>query len=439
MKKIFTLIIFLGSFLYSCELCSLGKPMADVDIFLDVCSKDIRSLTLTYSLSKQFSEQLISSNKSMDKLVNSVDNIFLDNALYLELYIPDFKSRISENQIIKSIKSYGSRIENGRVVFTVVLGEFKFKRGLKGIIFNFNDSSGNFIFFINKQIVISPFSNVYLKDSSRIYTSKAVLFFQGNEIGGLDVYEHKADSSIFDIFEKITGYYVDYYRMISQQLEEKLSGSSGFTGLFVLFFMSIIYGIFHSLAPGHGKSLVGLYATSEIGGYAKSLKIAFIISISHILSSYLIASILFFFSKEIIFSASYENLFTMFVGVSIVILSLLGIRKRFSLNNSCGCSSCCMNKQDTVFAISIGLMPCIGVVMFFILVYKFGDFYSGLFSALGIFVGMFLIMSISSCFGFLIKSKFLEKFDVYRKAIEVIVFILLLMFGVLMFFSALLA
>lgn len=165
-----------------------------------------------------------------------------------------------------------------------------------------------------------------------------------------------------------------------------------------LILISFIYGIIHSIGPGHGKSLVASFFLKEKHPLKKSLILSVIISVIHTGSAVVLSFLLFFVLTSIkgMFRIKMQSYFMAASGLLILIIGILflflKIFRKNPKNNIEEKHS--KNGNLILIGVSAGIVPCPASLMIMLLALSKNIICIGLTSVLSISLGMFFLLTI---------------------------------------------
>ena len=171
------------------------------------------------------------------------------------------------------------------------------------------------------------------------------------------------------------------------------------TALLFLFMASFIYGVIHSVGPGHGKALAFSYFSSQKSSYFEAFIISLATAFVHIFGA-LILVVISVFLLESVMNRFMEDSISYITSLSAVIIMFLALyilyRKLAKKSSSCACCSVELKtttfmtkpnnninfikttlnkpvilqarskKQDLIFVLTAGIIPCPGTVLLFV-------------------------------------------------------------------------
>jgi ABC-type nickel/cobalt efflux system permease component RcnA len=93
--------------------------------------------------------------------------------------------------------------------------------------------------------------------------------------------------------------------------------------MFALALVSLLYGIFHALGPGHGKTIISTFFLAKDAKLRHSLMAGFLMALIHAVSAITIVFALFFIVRGV-FSIGFENASKIVQTVSFGVIALIG-------------------------------------------------------------------------------------------------------------------
>ncbi len=165
-------------------------------------------------------------------------------------------------------------------------------------------------------------------------------------------------------------------------------------GIFII--MSMVYGIVHSLGPGHGKSLVASFFMKEKYPLKKSLTMAAIVSIIHIGSAIILSFLLYFILTGIkgMLRIKMQGYFMAASGILITIMGLIFLGLKILKASEIKSETRFKNKNFLLVGISAGIVPCPVTLTVMLFSLSKGVPILGIVSAVSISVGMFMLISL---------------------------------------------
>ncbi len=167
------------------------------------------------------------------------------------------------------------------------------------------------------------------------------------------------------------------------------------TALFFIFLFAFLYGIFHSLGPGHGKVFVFSYILTEKPKIGKAIFTSYAIAFVHGLSGLIVALVIALSLKTYASEASnIDSTSRLISQISYGIIIILGValflksllKKEHNHKHSGKLSS-------LPFILSVGAVPCPGTIIIVTFLSSLGLLKIGIFSAFFIILGMGITIS----------------------------------------------
>ena len=201
--------------------------------------------------------------------------------------------------------------------------------------------------------------------------------------------------------------------------------------LLFLLFASFSYGVLHALGPGHGKALAFSYFSSQKSSYFQAFVISLATAFVHIIGALILVLISVFVLQSVLnkFMENSVSYITSFSAVIIMLLSLYILYRKLNKKSHTCCScnidlnstsfsidSSNMNfiktnankpvintqrskKQDLLFVLFAGIIPCPGTVLLFVYAFLLKTYFSVLLASIAISLGMALVIFASSFLG----------------------------------------
>ena len=246
------------------------------------------------------------------------------------------------------------------------------------------------------------------------------------------------DKSYYKCLKETLSKYTDKIKNSLQSIEKENSLSK----MLLLLGFSFLYGFFHALGPGHGKTLVTSYFVANGGNWYKALLFSFRIGIIHVLSAFVLVMtsmyiIKTFISKVLSDVSVYTSYISAFIIISIAVYMFLKKITKKTNEHSCSCNSCKSTKEDWAISISAGIIPCAGTVVIFILTFTLGNYMIGILSALAMAVGMGSVIFVSSMLGQYLHVKVAKDFKNVVNIMEYLAIILIYILGLSLLISPL--
>lgn len=155
---------------------------------------------------------------------------------------------------------------------------------------------------------------------------------------------------------------------ITRYLNEVKKGDNPFI-VWIIFGLAFLYGILHSIGPGHGKLIILSYFTAHEARWPSAIMMGFQIAFIHALSAIVLVLTVKNIAKYILMSsASQEMLILSLISYGAIMLMgffLLWQTYRSSEKQAFENikKSARANKSQWLLALSIGLIPCTGALL----------------------------------------------------------------------------
>ncbi len=204
--------------------------------------------------------------------------------------------------------------------------------------------------------------------------------------------------------------------------------------------IAFLYGVIHAAGPGHGKGLVALYFAKGKNNYKDAFTIGYLIAIVHAISAVVITFVLYF-----VFKTMFRQNFNQFsnyamlasavliisIGIYLIIKAIIDNKKKSNDEEEYNHT----NKSKYSIALSVGVVPCPGVmtiVLFCILLKKF---VLGVLAAITMSIGMGLTISVVGILS-VVFSKKTEKFvNTKGYILEILSGVLIILLGIFLLSS----
>jgi nickel/cobalt exporter len=188
-------------------------------------------------------------------------------------------------------------------------------------------------------------------------------------------------------------------RSLNKRIAEstkKIKETKSMKLLFLIIFITFIYGVVHALGPGHGKTLTFSYFLSEETNVKKGIAVGCIIGFLHATSALTLVLILYFTIKR----AYFHNIESMSRTIKIISYSLIaGIgllllikniydTKRRKNTKEKGFEALNSRKSLIPFSFAVGLIPCTGATIVLLFSLSLGVLKIGIISTIFMAFGM---------------------------------------------------
>lgn len=461
-------IILLSSYItmsWGCLACSYGDIKVLTDIHLNVSNNTLTSIDVEWTLDPMFSQMVLGDfDLNRNNQFEPAEKYEVYKAIEPMRQVGFFiRPQINNHSLwLKELKNFTVRQEKGLVIyrFTIPANEPLRQVVHLRIAYDTNAAYNNgIIYHLNaKNVTLNP------PQSARINVKLLALQNAQPIQGVLDIFirprtlalasplggnmQNRANQGDFSqtlrtITEKIHGALLEAQERPSLQT----------IGAILLF--SLLYGIAHAAGPGHGKTLVATYFSTNDRSYARGISVALLIAITHVLSAFAITMILYWFVHAM-FSQTISDIslyMTKFSGLVIVGIALYLSRQKWQFYrpkskvmnftataphiSSCGCHSCktTTNSTDLILILGAGIVPCPGTIVVFLFAISMGMFWLGAISAVVMSLGMGLTIAITAALGTALRRKSSKGGETLLKYIDVLGVSIMLTVGVLLILS----
>lgn len=201
---------------------------------------------------------------------------------------------------------------------------------------------------------------------------------------------------LFYIFKS---YHQSFFReivKIQREIVVDVSGNfrndgSTFIGVVLLF----LYGVIHSIGPGHGKIILSSAVLIEKINFKKIIVLAGIIAYCQGLSTFVLYRLFMFIGKQLlpVLNFKIENYGRVMTAILLIIMGVYLIYKEFKRKtHSCKSSS---GKNTFLSSFLLGVIPCSGIlnILLFLNLLKLSQY--GVISILAICTGVFITLVFS--------------------------------------------
>lgn len=181
----------------------------------------------------------------------------------------------------------------------------------------------------------------------------------------------------------------DGFRSIDEQ---------GVIGILVILSIAFVYGAIHAAGPGHGKAVVASYALSYGSSWRSAFKMGFLVALTHAASA-LVLTFGIYYLIEGVFRKTFNQTAEIMYGVSGVMIIIVGlylfyeVYKERNLEEPLPVAS---GKKDLSVALSVGIVPCPGVMTMLLFSLMLGQLATGIAAAVMMSTGMGLTISIAA-------------------------------------------
>ncbi len=459
MKKIFIIIVFLGSISYGCALCR--KSIPQVSVYTKIYpQKDSTLFKVKWKFHKAFTSMLGPYDRNSD---NHFDKDEIKD-LYDNLvgYIKDF-NYLTEVEYRKKDKEFRSKfiklhlVNRGKISFVKGAMVFEYSFTIPIVLdknhklsISYFDNTGNFG-FIFSDVILKNYKDFYVIKPA--YYQTYIYFFKDftNQPEQVQMREdiqasNAPDKAIAPNYTKeattqkskfspiviLSNALNNLKNRLKTTLKNIKDNNSVLSYMWLLIF-SFLYGVLHAVGPGHGKTLVSSYFMQKEQSYFKAFSIASLIGVVHTFSAFLLTLIVYYviglmFSSTLV---NIEQITTKVSAIIIILIALYMLRQKYKRDHirkapyfsvvkpnspnvtthhhhsgsSCSCSACKTTSTDLGVILAAGIVPCPGTVTIFLFTMSLGVYFIGFLSALFMSIGMSLIIFITAIVAIKVRKK----------------------------------
>ncbi len=441
------IFLFLKSLLFGCSLCSIYSPKTHVETQVKADKEYIKSVNIKWDFAKEFVNELVQIyDLNLDKKLDEKEIVVVQNALidYLKprnfITTITYDNKTAGNNIAFEVKNYKLTHKDSTLIFEYnidlnckiydknILNIRIFdKEAYFFIILNSKKQLINIPYHVNQQININDVTYTIDEPSLKIQeNNQQNLSEQKNE--NIQV-EPKTDNQKQDEVKEVQNNLEKFTQNIKKYLLEVQKGEDK-SALFFLLMASFIYGIIHSIGPGHGKALAFSYFSSFKSSYFQAFIISLFTAFVHIFGAFFIV-VISVFVLESVMNKFVENSITYITNFSALIIMFLAIyilyKKLSKKSSSCACcvdlqktsftiNKTSMNfvkttinkpvitpirdkKQDLIFVLTAGIIPCPGTVLLFVYAFLLKTYFAVILASISISLGMATVIFLSSFCG----------------------------------------
>lgn len=233
-------------------------------------------------------------------------------------------------------------------------------------------------------------------------------------------------------------YQYTFNKLISSTIKS-INNENSMTLSLSLLGIAFIYGLVHAAGPGHGKSLVAFYFASNKNDYKKAFQVGFLISVIHAISALFLTFGIFFLLKTMFRKHfnDFSEITMMFSAVLIILIGFYLIWHAYKHKKDKEENLSQKSKNIYMLSLSVGIVPCPGVMTIVLFCIMLGHLTLGIFSAIAMSIGMGLTISIAGIFAIALNKKTSGVLGIKAYIFEIIGAILVLILGIFLLLTSL--
>lgn len=191
-----------------------------------------------------------------------------------------------------------------------------------------------------------------------------------------------------------------YQKTLNTEIASAFRGldEHGIYGALIIIGISFIYGVVHAVGPGHGKAVVASYFLCHGKKRSEAFKIGYLVAIFHAFSAFLLTFGIYFFIDGI-FSRTFNQSVDMLYRISGSMILAVGLYLIYELIKESKIKEPTPNirvkKKAYALALSIGIVPCPGVMTILLFSLTLGHLFVGVLAAIAMSIGMGLTISLA--------------------------------------------
>ena len=479
MIRYFLIFILLKSILFGCSLCSIYTPRTHVSTQIKADKEYIKTLKVNWVFANEFTKELLQIyDKNLDSSFDEKELALIQIALidYLKpknfITSISYAKQINEKSNAFEIKDYKMSYKNSTLSFEYNI-DLNYKIYDKNILYiKIIDDENYFdiVFEDKKQLMYIPYkisktSNI--NDVSFLIDAPTLLSNEDNfneEKTSLDVkkVEEKIENKEEKIVENPQTILEKFTNNIKKYLIDIQKGDN--VALAFLLMASFIYGVIHAFGPGHGKALAFSYFSAQKSSYFEAFIISLVTAFIHILGALFIVLFSVFILQSVMnrFMEDSISYITSFSAVIIMFLALYILYRKLS-KKSCSCnvklqtttfstiptninfvkttlnkpiiSEKRSKKQDLIFVLTAGIIPCPGTVLLFVYAFFLKTYFAVFLASISISLGMAFVLFVSSFLGVSL-NKTTQKSAKLINILEIVSPIFMFILGLLLLLNA---
>lgn len=482
MIKYFIVFLLLKSILFGCSLCSIYKPQTHVTTHVKTDKTHIKTLNVSWTFASEFTKELMQIyDTNLDASFDDVELALIQTALIDYLKPKNFITFISYDKQINQksdsfeVKNYKMSFKNKTLGFeySIDLNYQLYDKNILYIKIQDDENYFDIVFDDKKQLMNIPYkiSKTSTINDVTFIIEAPILSVQESKIQNIEetlpIIQEKKIEPIEEIKPKEENILDKFTLSIKKYLLDIQKGEDKFA-LILLLMVSFIYGVIHSIGPGHGKALAFSYFSSQKSSYFEAFIISLATAFVHIIGALIIVLISVFILQSVMnnFMENSISYITSFSALIIMFLALYILYKKLT-KKSCSCCSCSVplkttnftikpqtninflkttfnkpilvkprnKKQDLFFILSAGIIPCPGTVLLFVYAFLLKTYFAVVLASISISLGMATVIFASSLLG-VSAHKLSSKSKKLVNVLEIVSPIFMFILALLLFFNS---
>lgn len=437
MIRYFLIFLLLKSILLGCSLCSIYTPKTHVSIQIKADKENIKTLKVNWVFANEFTKELLQIyDTNLDGTFSAKELAVIESYLVDYLVQKNFITTISYDKQINEksnsfeIKDYKMSYQNSTLSFEYNI-DLNYKIYDKNILYiKIIDDQNYFdiVFADKKQLMYIPYKiskTTNMNDVSFLIDAPTLISKEENIKE--EIVEEKIENKEEKVVEKTQTVLEKFTNNIKKYLIDIQNGNT--LALVFLLMASFIYGVIHAFGPGHGKALAFSYFSSQKSSFFEAFVISLFTAFIHIIGAFAIVLFSVFILQSVLNRFMEDSILyiTSFSALVIMLLAIYILFRKLS-KKSCVCCSVDLKttnfslipsninfvktatnkpvitpfrtkKQDLIFVLTAGIIPCPGTVLLFVYAFLLKTYFAVILASISISFGMAFVIFISSFLG----------------------------------------
>jgi nickel/cobalt transporter (NicO) family protein len=212
------------------------------------------------------------------------------------------------------------------------------------------------------------------------------------------------------LLHRIEGFIIVTQRNVNREINRRLIAVRDGHGPGVIFaglLIAFLYGVFHALGPGHGKTVIVGYFLGRGGSIARGVAMAGWIALSHVIGAIVIVGVVHYILSHSMATPVEEILWLRLVSYGAIlaiglVMLMLALHDRRAIALAGGhvhshhhghSHSLRGLREQRLLAVAAGFIPCSGAILILVFAFTNGILLMGMLMALLIAVGMGLTLA----------------------------------------------